>query len=149
MKSELLGIGAAAKRFGLLPSTLRYWEERGLLRPSVRRGKWRFYGPEELHRIALIQIWQDTGRMSLEQIESVLAGTTRDRSWRTAVEERIRQVERQQAQLAQARRYLRYLLTCPDENPTEHCPYLRRATHEVVERGAARPSRRTPRPSSL
>lgn len=129
----LIGIGAAAQRFGLVPSTLRYWEERGLLVPASRNGKWRYYGAEELHRIALIQLWQDTGLMSLEEIAVVLTGTTRDRNWQDAVRDRVKQIERQQAQLKEARTYLRHLLKCPDENPTQHCPYLRRATKKIVD----------------
>lgn len=50
---ELVGIGAAARRYGLAESALRYWEQRGLLRPARRRSRWRLYGPEELHRMPL------------------------------------------------------------------------------------------------
>lgn len=125
---EFMGIGAAARRFGLAESALRYWEERGLLRPAQRRSNWRLYGPEELHRIGLIHMWRETGLMSLDEITTIL--TVRSHDWRHAVRDRLRAIEQQQERLAKAKAHLEHLLTCPDENPAEDCPYLRAMTAE-------------------
>lgn len=133
----LIGIGEAAAAFGLAESTLRYWEERGLLRPADRRGTWRRYGPDELHRIGLIQMWRDTGMMSLDEIAAVLAGTQRDSDWRTAVRERLAVISEQQRRLAAAKDHLEHLLTCPDDHPAEQCPYLRQWTGERIAETAA------------
>ncbi|WP_280271637.1 MerR family transcriptional regulator [Nocardia wallacei] len=119
-------IGAAARRFGLAESTLRYWERRGLLRPAARRSRWRQYGPDELHRIGLIQMWRETGLMSLDEIAHIL--TDHSHNWRSAVVERVRAIESQQDRLVLARKHLEHLLLCPDENPAENCPYLREMT---------------------
>ncbi|GGL38295.1 MerR family transcriptional regulator [Nocardia jinanensis] len=126
--SELIGIGAAARRFGLAGSTLRYWEKRGLFRPAERRANWRRYGPDELHRIGLIQIWRDTGLLSLDEIAAVLTGDTGSHTWRQAVTERIEEIERQQERLAAAKAHLDHLLACPDDDPAANCPYLREMT---------------------
>ncbi|GAB2706517.1 MerR family transcriptional regulator [Nocardia thraciensis] len=123
---DLVGIGAAARRFGLADSALRYWEQRGLLRPAQRRSRWRLYGPDELHRIGLIQMWRETGLMNLDEIATILTAHSHD--WRRAVLGRIDAIERQQQRLAAAKAHLEHLLTCPDTNPADQCPYLREMT---------------------
>ncbi|WP_028933713.1 MerR family transcriptional regulator [Pseudonocardia spinosispora] len=128
MNDGLVGIGEAARRFGLAESTLRYWEERGLIAPAQRRGNWRRYGPGELHRIGLIQMWREAGTMSLDEIALVLAGDDGERTWRAVVQERIDAITLQQQRLEAARQHLEHLLTCPDEHPADDCPYLREAT---------------------
>lgn len=125
---DFIGIGAAARRFGLAESALRYWEKRGLLHPAQRRSSWRLYGPEQLHRIGLIKMWRESGLMSLDEIETIL--TAVDHGWREAVLDRLGSIERQQDRLARAKSHLEHLLTCPDENPAEDCPYLRKMTAE-------------------
>ncbi|WP_040406239.1 MerR family transcriptional regulator [Amycolatopsis nigrescens] len=134
---ELIGIGETAARFGLAGSTLRYWEERGLISPAERRGRWRRYGPRELHRIGLIQLWRDTGLMSLDEIAAVLAGTVRDRTWRSVVLGRLEMIEEQQRRLAAAKEHLEHFLTCPDEHPADNCPVLREMTDVRLARQSA------------
>ncbi|CAM4126866.1 MerR family transcriptional regulator [Nocardia ninae] len=126
--NDLVGIGTAARRFGLAESALRYWEQRGLLRPAQRRSRWRLYGRNELHRIGLIQLWRETGLMNLDEIRTVLSA--RNHEWRQAVLGRLDEIEQQQARLTAAKSLLEHLLTCPDANPAEECPYLRAMTDE-------------------
>jgi MerR family copper efflux transcriptional regulator len=135
---RLTGIGEAAARFGLPVSTLRYWEERGLVSPPRRHGTWRRYGAEELHRIGLIQLWRDAGMLSLDEIAAVLAGSDRDRDWHTAVAHRLTLLTEQQRRLAAAVDHLEHLLSCPDEHPAERCPHLRRVTSERLAAAADR-----------
>ncbi|MGO8851088.1 MerR family transcriptional regulator [Mycobacterium sp.] len=45
---DLVLIGQAAARLGLSPSTLRCYDERGLVCPPDRRARRRMYGSEEL-----------------------------------------------------------------------------------------------------
>jgi DNA-binding transcriptional MerR regulator len=56
-------------------SALRYWDECGLLPAPERRSGRRQYRAEDLHRIASIRTWQETGLMSLEEIGTVTART--------------------------------------------------------------------------
>jgi DNA-binding transcriptional MerR regulator len=125
-----VGIGEAAARFGLPVSTLRYWEERGLVSPARCQGTWRRYGADEMHRIGLIQLWRDAGMLSLDEIAAVLAGTDQDHDWRTAVAGRLTLLGEQQRRLAAAQDHLRHLLSCPADHPADECPYLRRVTSE-------------------
>src|SRR5688572_29885812 len=59
--SELVPIGEAAVRFGLRASALRYYEDRGLVTASARRGGKRWYDREQLRRIAFVQIGRQLG----------------------------------------------------------------------------------------
>ncbi|WP_433574501.1 MerR family transcriptional regulator [Nocardia brasiliensis] len=127
---DLVGIGTAARRFGLAESALRYWEKRGLLRPAQRRSRWRLYGDDDLHRIGLIHMWRETGLMNLDEIGTVLAA--RNHEWRHAVQERLEEIAQQQERLLAARTMLEHLLACPDPNPAEDCPYLRAMTDDLM-----------------
>ncbi|MEU9114679.1 MerR family transcriptional regulator [Streptomyces sp. NPDC048483] len=134
MEQELLSIGSVAERFGVPVSTLHYWERRGIVLPTERRNGRRHYGPREVHRIALVLTWQDTGLMSLDEIAAVLVGRTADEDWRDAVARRIDEIDAQAAKLAVAREYLAHMLRCPRDNPARDCPELR---GEVERRQAA------------
>jgi DNA-binding transcriptional MerR regulator len=58
---DLIPIGEAARKLGVSASALRYYDERGLLRPAARRGGRRVYGADELRRLAFIHIAQRLG----------------------------------------------------------------------------------------
>jgi MerR family redox-sensitive transcriptional activator SoxR len=67
------GIGEVAKRTGVRPSAVRYYEERGLISPSSRRGGKRVYDEEAVERMALIVFAKELG-FSLDDIRNLLAG---------------------------------------------------------------------------
>ena len=69
-----------------------------------------------------------TGGATRDEITTIL--TARSHDWRHAVRDRLRAIEQQQERLAKAKAHLEHLLTCPDENPAEDCPYLRAMTAE-------------------
>lgn len=125
MPDDLLSIGVAARRLGVAVSTLRYWEERGLVTPTARRAGNRCYGPAEMHRLALIQLWQESGLLSLDEINTVFDG---DHRWREVLEQRRLALAEQQAKLAAAATHLEHLLTCPRTDPARDCSLL----HEVT-----------------
>ncbi len=64
-------IGEIAKKAGLKPSAIRYYERMGLLRPATRVGGRRLFGPEILNQIALIQVGGRLG-FSLAELKSML-----------------------------------------------------------------------------
>src|ERR1700733_6174997 len=72
-------IDEVARRLGLRASAIRYYEERGLVRPASRQAGRRWYGPDEIRRLAIILYWQRYGLMSLEEIGDILAGPTATR----------------------------------------------------------------------
>ena len=67
-------IGEVARRAGMRPSAVRYYEERGLIEPARRgAGGRRVYGVEAVERLALIVFAKSIG-FSLEEIRALLFG---------------------------------------------------------------------------
>ncbi|MEV0373033.1 MerR family transcriptional regulator [Streptomyces sp. NPDC050636] len=125
MEPRLLPIGTVAERFEVAVSTLHYWERRGIIQPTERRSGRRYYDADEVYRISLIVIWQETGLMSLDEIAAVLAGRTGSTDWRDIVGSRLAEIDTQIRRLADAREYLGHMLACPRDNPARDCPELR------------------------
>ncbi|WP_219825475.1 MerR family transcriptional regulator [Nonomuraea typhae] len=118
----LVPIREVADGFAIPISTLHYWERQGLLTPD-RRGGQRRYDAGQLRRIALIQLWRETGMLSIADITAILTG--RDAGgWRDTVSGRIEAIGEQIERLDAARTYLSHLLTCTHE-PLEACPTFR------------------------
>lgn len=117
----LVPIGTASARVGVAPSALRYYEERGLVRPAVRTGGKRWYGTEQLRRLAFVQIAKRLG-FGLDTIIELFEGT--GLTWRLAVD---RQVEILDARIESARAakwLLEHSRQCTHELPWRDCPYM-------------------------
>lgn len=127
-------IGAAAALYDLAPSTLRWWEERGLLGPPERDGAQRRYREPDLRRIGVAYLCCVTGMMPLAQAAVVTSGKARNEDWRRTVTTQIEELGNRMDQLAAAREYLSHLLTCTDDDVTE-CPYLDRELTAHTPRG--------------
>ncbi len=68
--SSYLQIGEAADRSGLTQRTLRYYEEKGLLKPPSRMdGGFRLYSGEDIERIERIKELRDLLGFSLADIK--------------------------------------------------------------------------------
>src|SRR5579864_258944 len=68
-----VGIGEVARRVGVRPSAVRYYEERGLIAAERRTGGQRVYGQEAIERMVLILFAKEAG-FSLDEILKLLAG---------------------------------------------------------------------------
>jgi MerR family redox-sensitive transcriptional activator SoxR len=111
MPTTLLTIGQVAKRSGVAPSALRFYESEGLIHSQRTDGNQRRYERSVLRRVAVIQAGRAAG-IPLAAIGSALAllpaGTSpskRDwerlsRAWRSDVEARIALLERVRDDLA-------------------------------------------------
>lgn len=72
-QSPYLQIGEAADRSGLTQRTLRYYEEKGLLKPPSRMdGGFRLYSGEDIERIERIKELKDLLGFSLAEIKEML-----------------------------------------------------------------------------
>src|SRR5690349_17350880 len=103
--AESLTIGEVSRRSGVASSALRYYEERGLIRPERAGSGHRRFPRAVLRRIAFIVFAQRIG-LTLEEIAAELAKlpphqapTRRDWStlsatWTARIEERIAELER-------------------------------------------------------
>lgn len=65
-------IGDVARQTGLTTTTIRYYEDIGLVRPPARAANgYRDYGPEAVERLRFIRDAQDSG-LSLSEVSSIL-----------------------------------------------------------------------------
>jgi DNA-binding transcriptional MerR regulator len=122
--TDLVAIDEVARRFNIRASAIRYYEERGLLHPDSRRSGRRWYGPEQIRRLAIIQYWQTCGLMSLDEIADVLAGPSSNRQWEEIVSQRIDSLRRQAEEMTQAREYLEHVLSHHRDGPPDGCHHF-------------------------
>ena len=140
MTERLWSIGEVAELLGVAASALRWWEKQGLVTPEPRRSGRRYYRWAEVRRLAMIQLWQDTGLMSLDDI-GVLLGTSdvNSHGWRAVVRSRAEACAGQIARLQAAQQYLEHALECHRSNPVVESPYLREEIDQRLEQLGASP----------
>jgi MerR family redox-sensitive transcriptional activator SoxR len=94
--AEGLTISAVARRAGLRPSAIRYYESVGLLPIPARVAGRRRYGDDVLPLLALIAIAQQMG-FTIAEIKTLLHGfspqTPVPARWRTLVAQKLPEVE--------------------------------------------------------
>lgn len=127
---ELIPIGAAAARLGLSQSALRYYDERGLVRPRTRQAGRRMYGPEELRRLAFIKIVHRLG-LPLDTAAAVLDAP--GEQWRETVRARIEELDQVIAQARSAQEFLNHALHCPADHPARECATMMGGLDRLVE----------------
>ncbi len=140
-----MDIGEVAKRSGLRPSTLRYYEEKGLISSTGRRGLRRLFAPEVLERLALIALGQAAG-FSLEEIGEMFGPDGRPTIDRQALAAQADRIERTITRLRALSDGLRHAAACPAPSHLE-CPSFRRLL-KAASAGAlgGRPKRTSPAP---
>lgn len=117
---RLYSISEVAEAFGVSVPTLRFYEERGLIRPTTRRGRVRQYDRAALEQFAYAQLWHHDGMMTVADTAAVMhSENVRDRhalvtAQHTAMLARIRELTRAAA-------VLRHMLRCPANHPV-NCP---------------------------
>ncbi len=103
-------IGELAKRSGLAPSRIRFYEASGLVRGVERRENgYRDYGPEAVWTLEIITSAQSAG-FSLDEIRNLLP-SVQDNKWQHAelldgLERKVAEIEVLQQRLAQNRAQL-------------------------------------------
>lgn len=110
-----LTIGEVARRSGLRPSALRYYEELGLIDPPHRQGKQRRYEASVFQRLAVIQLAQRAGFMMAEigvLLNGFAPGTPAAIRWRNLAEQKLAEVEEQLRRGEEMRRLLLESLRC-------------------------------------
>ena len=127
----LVPIDQLARRFGLRASALRYYEEIGLLSPASRHSGRRWYGPDEIRRVAVIRYWQESGLMGLDEIAEMMAGPTASRRWRQVLEDRVESLRAQIEKMEQAKSFLEHVIAHHDYAP-DGCPYYEALLESAV-----------------
>jgi MerR family transcriptional regulator, redox-sensitive transcriptional activator SoxR len=70
---ERVSIGEAARRIGIRPSAIRYYESLGLLQAPERQSGWRCFDQTSLDRLRVIHTARELG-FTLEEIRQLLDG---------------------------------------------------------------------------
>lgn len=133
---KLLDIGQVAQQAGVPASTLRYYEEKGLIASSGRHGLRRLFDATVLERLALIALGRAAG-FSLDEIGRVFAGDGRPHIDRQLLADKADELDKTIRQLSSLRDGLRHAAACRAPSHME-CPKFRR-----ILRAAASKSRRT------
>jgi len=128
-----LDISQVARRSGLPASTLRYYEEKGLIASIGRRGLRRLFDPSVLDRLALIALGRAAG-FSLEEIGGMLAGGGSPRIDREALLAKADELDARIARLSAVREGLRHAAACQAPSHME-CPTFQRLL-KAAARGA-------------
>jgi len=120
----LLDIGVVSDQSGVPPSTLRYYEEVGLIKAEGRRGLRRQYEPETLTRLAFIALGKLAG-FSLDEIRGMVGEGGAPDLPRAALHARADTIDQQISRLTTLRDALRHVADCPAETHMA-CPKFRR-----------------------
>lgn len=121
---KILDIGTLAEHSGLPASTLRYYDEIGLISAVGRRGLRRQFGPEAILRLRLVALGKRAG-FSLAEIAAMFSADGKGTVPRTALKKRATEIERQIRELGILRDMLRHVAECPAPNHLE-CPRFRK-----------------------
>ncbi|KUI22655.1 MerR family transcriptional regulator [Mycobacterium sp. GA-1285] len=127
---DAIPIGEAAAQLQMAPSTLRYYDERGLVRPVSRLAGRRMYGTDELRRLALLKIFSRLD-LPLDTAAAVLDAPSPQ--WRELVRQQISQLDDVIAQARGAQQFLTHALHCPADHPARECPTMIGALDRLVD----------------
>jgi MerR family transcriptional regulator, copper efflux regulator len=116
---DLLTIGEVARRAGVAPSTVRFYERLGLVAPDARRSGQRRYRDGTLRRVVFIGLLKDAG-LSLDDIGGVL-GAHDNEEWKAIARARLAVLQDEIDRLERAREYLGGALLCRFDHPLTEC----------------------------
>ena len=138
-----LDIGEVARRSGVPASTLRFYEEKGLIASTGRHGLRRLFDGGVLERLALIALGR-AARFSLDEIAFMFAPGGRPRIDRQALLAKADELERTIRELSVMRDGLRHAAACRAPSHME-CPTFRRIMKAAASGAIAAPGKRAPR----
>ncbi len=137
-----LDIAEVAHRAGMPASTLRFYEEKGLIASTGRRGLRRQYDPGVLERLALIALGRTAG-FSLDEIAHMFAPDGQPRIDRRKLADKAEELDRRIRELGVLRDSLRHAAACPAPSHME-CPTFRHLLDAAASGGVAAPRKRAP-----
>ena len=137
-----LDIAEVAQRAGVPASTLRFYEEKGLIASHGRRGLRRLFDPGVLERLALIALGRAAG-FSLNEIALMFAQDGRLRINRQMLVAKAEELDRTIRKLSAIRNGLRHAAACPAPTHME-CPSFRRFLRAAASGAVGARGRRAP-----
>lgn len=119
-----MDITQVAKRSGIPASTLRFYEEKGLISSVGRRGLRRVFEPRVVERLALIALGRAAG-FSLDEVARMFAQDGRPQIDRDLLARKAKELDATIRKLSAMRDGLRHAAVCPAPSHME-CPTFRR-----------------------
>ena len=119
-----MDIAEVARKSGIPASTLRYYEEKGLIASRGRNGLRRVFPEGILDRLALISLGAAAG-FTLDEIARMFTPDGRPRIDRTKLAAKAEELDRTIGKLIAMRDGLRHAAVCPAPSHLE-CPKFRR-----------------------
>jgi MerR family redox-sensitive transcriptional activator SoxR len=136
-----LDIAEVARRSGVAASALRFYEQKGLIASTGRRGLRRLFDPSVLERLALIALGRTAG-FSLGEIAGMFGAHGELRIDRDKLLAKAEELDRLIQRLAALRDGLRHAAHCPAPSHMQ-CPQFRRIVR-LAEAGRFNASERAP-----
>jgi MerR family transcriptional regulator, redox-sensitive transcriptional activator SoxR len=119
-------IGTVADRYRVPATTLRYWEDTGLLPPQQRSGGQRRYDLDALRRIMFIRMAKQSG-LSLNAIRALLAGSDHHSptfdDWARVARQQLEVIDQRVNELHDLKATIEACLACGCQQP-ERCTLL-------------------------
>lgn len=132
---ELMTIGGLAERTGVAPSALRYYEQRGLLRPTSREAGQRRYEDSAVAVVGVILLLRDVG-FSIREIGQIMPmGRDPPESalWRDVATSKLAQLDEQIARAEAARSALGHALAHHHDHDILDCPRFWDTLNEALQ----------------
>ena len=142
-----LDIAQVAQRSGVPASTLRFYEEKGLIASTGRRGLRRLFDPGVLERLALIAVGRAAG-FSLDEIALMFAPEGKPRIDRQMLASKADELDRTIRKLGAMRDGLRHAAACPAPSHME-CPTFRRILRAAASGAIEAQGKKGKRPGSV
>ena len=120
MREKTLDIGEVVKQSGLPASTLRYYEEKFLIKSIGRNGLRRLFDSKVIAQLSLISLGRLAG-LSLEEIAAMFTSDGKVQINREQLLSKADELEQQISQLAAMRDGLRHVAQCPEPDHFQ-CP---------------------------
>lgn len=136
-----MDISEVSKRSGLAASTLRYYEERGLIASVGRQGLRRRFAPEVLEQLALISLGQAAG-FSLDEIAQMFSADRRPSIDRKMLASKADQIDAMITRMHAMSDSLRHAANCPAPNHLA-CPSFQRLLKAAAAGTLGRPQTKT------
>jgi len=134
-----LDISEVVQLSGVPASTLRFYEEKGLISSIGRRGLHRIFDSGILERLVLISLGRAAG-FSLDEIAHMFGSEGQPRIDREMLKAKAESLDRTIRQLSAMRDGLRHAAACPAASHME-CPTFRRILN-VAKHGVVRADRK-------
>ena len=117
-------ISEVARRVGLRPSAIRYYERLGILLPAERVSGRRRYDATVLYRLAVVQHARKTG-FTLDEIRELFFGfrqtATASQRWKKLSVRKLEELEHLTTQIKTMRHVLRRMIQCCHCDTLDQC----------------------------